>query len=224
MRRYPVIGLLALLSLTGGAACALAADEATAPNTVIPLYGRVLGFHLPAGFVAQPPKSNGTNFLMEFVPQGETVENWTRLVTIQAYKGAGAQATSSADIARNAFEPKACTVGRAYLFGGEQVQQGALKRSLVVNGCAALPAGAYPAAMQGASERDAILFFRDADNLYALNYAERSPLASKLAPFTLESAKAELTRMFGAVRLCASATEPGCKDIITINNARRAGQ
>jgi len=49
----------------------------TTYNAVIPLYGRVLGFHLPDGFVAQAPKSNGINFLMEFVPKGETVESWT---------------------------------------------------------------------------------------------------------------------------------------------------
>lgn len=224
MIKHPAIGLLALLSLSGSATSALAAEAPAVPNTVIALYGRVLGFNLPDGFVAQAPKSNGTNFLMEFVPEGETVENWTRLVTIQAYKGAGQQATSSADIARSAFEPRACTTGPVYLFGGEQVQHGTLKRSLVVNGCAALPPGAYPKAMAGASERDAILLFRDADNLYALNYAERSPLARKTVPFTLATATAKLAAMYGEVRLCASASEPGCKQVIAINDARRAAQ
>ena len=212
--------LLAAVPWTSGAE----SKSDTSYDAVIPLYGRVLGFQLPDGFVAQAPKSNGTNFLMEFLPKGETVENWTRLVTIQAYKGAARQPANSADIARGAFEPKACTIGPVYLFSGEQVVHGALKRSLVVNGCASLPAGAYPKAMKGASERDAILFFRDADTLYTLNYAERSPLANKVAHFTLDSAKAKLTEMFGDVRLCANTAEPGCKAIIAANEARRAGQ
>ncbi|WP_422060892.1 hypothetical protein [Sphingopyxis sp.] len=217
LTRSSAVLLLALLQ-------AAPASAQPTPNTVIPLYGRVLGFNLPPGFVAQPPKSNGTNFLMEFVPKGETVENWTRLVTVQAFRGAGRQPTASADIAKAAFDPQACVIGRVYLFGGEQTVQGALKRSLIVSGCGSLPAGAYPKAMKGASERDAILFFRDADTLYTLNYAERSPLATKVAPFTLASATAKLTATFGNVRLCANAAEPGCKDIIAINNARRAAQ
>ena len=41
---------------------------------------------------------------------------------------------------------------------------------------------------------------------------------------TLDSAKAKLTAMFGDVRLCANAAEPGCKAIIAVNEARRAAQ
>lgn len=223
VRRLIVRALPLLLAAVCTTAAAPPAKPGLATNSVIPLYGRVLSFHLPDGFVAQEPKSDGRNFLMEFVPRGETTANWTRLITVQAYQGAARQPTSSADIARQAFEPRACTNGPVYLFGGEQVQHGGLKRSLVVNGCASLPAGTYPKAMKGASERDAIFFFRDADTLYTLNYAERSPLASKVVPFTLESAKAKLTELLGEVKLCASAAEPGCKDIVAINEARRRG-
>jgi hypothetical protein len=194
------IGLsLAALAL---AACGPGATAAEGAPTSVPLYGRTLSFTLPDGMTLANDKDNGTNVLKEYVPKGETLANWTRLVTIQAYRGLGTSPTPTAEIARQAFYPAACKVGLIYQDNGERSLGDGLKRSLVVNGCASLPPGAYPEALAGAGEQDFILIFRDAETIYTLNYAVRGkPFAGKTPPIDIATAEAVIKDVFGEVRL-----------------------
>ena len=104
-------------------AALLAATPTHAKDTVtkVPLFARTLIFKMPAGMTLTNNKRSDTNVLMEFVPKGETLANWTRLVTVQAYRGLGESPRSSADIARQAFYPEACNIGPIYRDGGERV-------------------------------------------------------------------------------------------------------
>lgn len=172
-----------------------------APESV-PLYDRTLSFTLSADMARATDKDNGTNRLIEYVPKGETVANWTRLVTIQAYRGLGTSPQPTAQIARQAFYPAACKVGLIYQDNGEKVLTGGLKRTLVLNGCASLPPGAYPKALAGAGEQDFILIFRDSDTIYTLNYAVRGkPFGGKPPPVPLATAEGLLKDIFGEIRL-----------------------
>ncbi len=190
--------------ITGVALVLLALPHAaTAKSTEsVPLYGRTLSFTLPADMVRATDKDNGTNRLIEYVPKGETVANWTRLVTIQAYRGLGTSPQPTAQIARQAFYPAACKVGPIYQDNGEKPLAGGLKRTLILNGCASLPPGAYPKALAGAGEQDFILIFRDSETIYTLNYAVRGkPFAGKAPPVPLATAEALLVNIFGDIGL-----------------------
>ena len=86
------IRLFALAALALSAAPA----DAQGAKTKVPLFGRTLSFQLPSGMVVANNKRNDTHVLIEYVPKGETLGNWTRLVTVQAYRGLGAaQETTS---------------------------------------------------------------------------------------------------------------------------------
>ncbi len=175
---------------------------ATPGETRIPLFGRTLAFQLPKDFVQVHNANNGTNVLIEYVPRGETVANWTRMVTVQAYRGLGASPRSSADIAQQAFAVPACRIGPIYHYIPEKNVSKTLRRSIIVNGCASLPAGAYPKALAGAGEQDFILMFRDAQTIYTLNYAVRgAPFSGKPPPVKLEDAETFLQQVVGNVRL-----------------------
>ena len=191
--------------VTGLALFFLALPHAAAAKVTaetVPLYGRTLSFTLPGDMQRANDKDNGTNRLIEYVPKGETVANWTRLVTIQAYRGLGTSPQPTAQIARQAFYPAACKVGLIYQDNGEKPFAGGLKRSLVINGCASLPPGAYPKALAGAGEQDFILIFRDNDTIYTLNYAVRGkPFAGKAPPIALASGETLLRDVFGEIRL-----------------------
>lgn len=197
---HRLLGLsLAALAL---AACGPAATAAEGTPTSITLYGRTLSFTLPAGMTLVYDKGDGTTVLKEYVPQGETFTNWTRMVTIQAYRGLGSDPASTAEIAQRAFYPAACKVGPIYRDNGERSVGDGLQRSLVVNGCASLPPGAYPEALAGAGEQDFILIFRDDETIYTLNYAVRGkPFAGKAPPIDIATAEAVIKNMFGEVRL-----------------------
>ena len=198
-RLFAALGALAL------AVPLVAAGQAPGPGVQrVPLLGRTLTFRLPAGFVEALNRNNGTNVLIEYVPRGETVTNWTRLVTIQAYRGLGASPRTTADIARQAFYPAACRNGPIYRDGGERPFSPGVRRSFVANGCASLPPGAYPAALAGAGEQDFIMVFRDAQSIYTLNYAVRgTPFGGTAPPNPVEQGEALLREVFGPVTLSA---------------------
>lgn len=193
-------GILALLAMLPSAEARAETAQATA--TQVELFARRLEFTLPPGFVRVTDRANGTNVLIEYVPAGQNVGNWTRMVTIQAYRGLGRSAVATAAIARQAFFPAACTVGPLYRDFGERAVGGGLKQTIVANGCASLPAGAYPKALKGAGEQDFIMIFRDEETVYTLNYAERgAPFAGKAPPRDPAKASEILAARFGPVRL-----------------------
>ena len=178
------------------------ASPAKAANTRVELFERELVFNLPPGFVRVTDKSNGTNVLIEYVPKGQTTADWTRMVTIQAYRGLGASPHPTSAIARQAFYPAACKIGPIYRDFGEQSRGGGVKQTIIANGCASLPAGAYPKALKGAGEQDFIMMFRDADTIYTLNYAERgSPFAGRTSPRDFTKSANILYEQFGEVIL-----------------------
>jgi len=182
--------------------CATAAVAATAAPTRVPVFQRALVFNLPSDMVRANDRNNGTNILIEYVPKGQTLANWTRLVTIQAYRGLGRSPMKSGDIARQAFYPASCTSGPIYRDGGERILASGVKRSIIANGCASLPAGAYPKALKGAGEQNYIMMFRDADSIYTLNYAVRgAAFAGKAPPMSVEGGEAILRDIFGEVTL-----------------------
>lgn len=195
----PIVLAIAFPLFAFAATGVLAADG---KPTNVPLYGRTLTFTLPIGMTAANDQDNGTNRLIEYVPRGETLANWTRLMTIQAYRGLGTSPLPTAQIARQAFYPAACKVGAIYQDNGETALAGGVKRTLIINGCASLPPGAYPKALAGAGEQDFILIFRDADTIYTLNYAVRGKaFAGKAPPVALAAAETLLKDVFGEIGL-----------------------
>jgi hypothetical protein len=168
----------------------------------VPLFRRTLIFELPENLVLTNEKRSGTNVLIEYLPRGETFANWTHMVTIQASKGFSGSVLSSAEIARKAFYPSVCKNGPIYVDMGEAFFSSELKRSIIVNGCASLPSGAYPDALSGAGEQDFIMMFRDADAIYALNYAFRGKsFKAGRPPVTLKNAEKLLHATFGDIAL-----------------------
>ena len=192
------IRLFALAALAFSAAPA----DAQGAKTKVPLFGRTLSFQLPAGMVVANNKRNDTHVLIEYVPKGETLGNWTRLVTVQAYRGLGAAQETTSSIARRAFDPSACKIGPIYRDGGEHRMTAEVTRSIIANGCASLPKGAYPKALAGAGEQDFIYVFRDRETIYTLNYAVRGPTFNgKAPPVAVDGGEALLRQIFGSVLL-----------------------
>jgi len=177
-------------------------ESLAAAETKVGLFGKTLHFNLPQGFTRATNNNNGTNLLIEYLPAGETFANWTKLITIQAYRGLGSDPRTTAEIARSAFYPAACKIGPIYLDLGEKTISPGMKRSYITNGCASLPAGAYPQALKGAGEQDFLMIFRDGQTIYTLNYAERGkPFQAKTPPRPNADAEKILTQIFGPVTL-----------------------
>lgn len=176
--------------------------DAEGTKTKVPLFTRTLSFQLPSDMVVANNKRNDTHVLIEYVPKGESLGNWTRLVTVQAYRGLGASAETTASIARRAFYPTACRIGPIYRDDGEHRVTAEVTQSIIANGCESLPKGAYPKALKGAGEQDYICLFRDRETIYTLNYAVRgAPFKGRVPPVAVDGGEALLLQIFGGVQL-----------------------
>jgi hypothetical protein len=86
---------VAALVFSASLACA---DEAGSKNlvpsgfkgssvrTITPIYGQLLMFSLPKGFVPVFQDANGGQYIQESILKGETVETWSQMITITGAK------------------------------------------------------------------------------------------------------------------------------------------
>lgn len=140
-----------------------ASQQVDAVATVQRVWTRTVGFDLPRPFVPAYRAQSGGSFIMEYVPDGETVQAWTRMITISGSLGAGAARIDDTTLASALFNRRACTDWRYRDLGA--TRQPVLPYRTLVIGC-----GADGAAD---SERGAMAFFRDAENSWTVQYAVR---------------------------------------------------
>jgi hypothetical protein len=65
------------------------AGSRTAPDrtrTVMPVFGQLVTYFQPSSFVSAFQSSAAVNYIQEFVPQGESVEQWSQMITLTGAK------------------------------------------------------------------------------------------------------------------------------------------
>lgn len=207
--RSLMFAALASVALGGSAVRPAHADAVATVH--IPLFGRIISFVMPSGFTPQPAQSNGKQYLLEILPNGQTFANWTRLITVRGLVGFGAQPATSDQIARAIFEPRNCPAGKIYENDGEQSLGGTLRVSYLAIGCGKTPGSAYPGAVDGGGEVDIIAMYRDSTNIYSLNYAVRGPAFGNTQTLLDTKHKAAtLKAALGPYSLCTAGNDPAC--------------
>lgn len=193
-------------------------------NLQLPLFGAMLRFSLPAQYLIKFQGETPDQFLVEYAPDGQSLEDWQSLLTVRAWRGIGAANMTSAAVADRLFHPrKDCPEDPVYRTLGEKPLAAGVTITTVAFGCAALPKGAYPAAQAGAGEQDFLWLLRDSENFYAIKFSQRGPAWQvDEPPIPLAEAEAQLAR-FGPPLLCAAAEPaPGCADVLALQGGRAA--
>lgn len=139
-----------------------------------PAFGREVQFHVFGTFEPAYEAKNDRQMIMEFVPRGETVENWTRMITFSAFKGPGASPISTAEMQQRFFNTvKGCEVANfSRVIASGRLADGT-EYNLSSNGCGSTAAGGYRGAVSGRGEQFLALLLRDDQNVAVLQYAER---------------------------------------------------
>lgn len=60
--------------------------EGQSVTTITPIFSQLLAMTLPAGFKVAFQDARGSNYIQEAVPAGETVNNWTQMITVTGVK------------------------------------------------------------------------------------------------------------------------------------------
>jgi hypothetical protein len=167
----------------------------------VPLFGRVMRLDMLRNFVPAYQAQNGTNFIFEFLPDGQNFDSWTQMVTVTAVRGGGAARVADPDLASGIFNtPRGCESGHFYRPLGRRDMGDGVSAIMLSKGCAMTAANAYPGATGRKGEQSLIMHFRDAQNIYSLQYAVRGVFAGGQPIIPDARVAAELQR-FGAVSL-----------------------
>lgn len=151
-----------------------AADPENCCTFSAPVFDRDIRFHVFGTFEPAFEAKNERQMILEFVPQGETVQNWTRMITLSAFRGAGTAPVSTAEMQQRFFNTgKGCEVANfSRVIASGRLTDGT-EYNLSSNGCGSTAAGGYPGAVSGRGEQFIALLLRDEQNVAVLQYAER---------------------------------------------------
>jgi len=188
------------MAALGALLASSAAAQGPAPSafTVIsPIFGQLVTFSLPAGFVTVFENSNGPNYIREAVLKGETAKSWSQMITVTGAKGAAGNAKVSPEMFAGSmvggFKSACPETFAAHGFGPTKF--GDQDAYVAVASC-----GRVESSADKHSEIALIVTVKGSSDYYTLQWAERGPAAGQGA---IDEAKwlARL-RQLQPVRLC----------------------
>lgn len=191
----------------------------------VPVFGRIIKFDMIRNFVPAYKAQNARQFIFEFLPDGETFDNWTRMVTVTGARGTGPDARSDLELATAIFgNPAGCAKAPFFRTLGQHKTLDGVSLVTASKGCAGTAAGAYPGAAASLGEQSIIMHFRDGANTYSVQYAVRARFAGGQPPIADKAVPATLAQ-FGNVRLCGPASvDAECRIAAGLDQRRARGQ
>ena len=202
--------LAALLCALAGPSHAETRTPAPASITVIsPVFSQLVRLSMPANFVAASEKTEGNFYIREAVPKGETVTDWTQMITV----------TGSKDLAKAAnftAQKLAATIGLGFKKACPESfalkDFGAAKFGDRDGYMAVASCGKVDASADGHSETALIIAVQGTSDAYTIQWAEHTPAR---AAGIDEAVWRQRQRELMPIRLCAivpgeAAPYPGC--------------
>ncbi|WP_439544396.1 hypothetical protein [Hyphomicrobium sp.] len=207
-----LLGLLLLATAAAGSLYAADDDDTPAGFTAIsPIFGQLVAFTQPPGFVPVFEEPTANRYIREAVPKGETVENWTQMITITGVKGAAADPEASPEGFASAIVDgfkRTCPQTFATAVLSEDQIDGHDAYAVVAS-CGSV--GTEGAAH---SETALIVAIEGAEDYYTIQWAERSEAAAE--PLDIDDdAWRQRFEQLSPIRLCPivpgeSAPFPSC--------------
>lgn len=224
MIRRALLGLLAFAAASAQAQNATQAEAAAMReawsstdrptiNVVQSVYRRIIAFDLPRAYVLAFRQTDPRGFyIAEYLPDGETFETWTRMITLTSTRDMGGANVDDAALAAVMFNHPKCAGWIYHDLGPVPARTSATQRTLVI-GCDAVDAKNYAEAKAGAAERAAIAFVRDSNDVWTVQIAERNLAGKPQSLFDVAKAP-EMLAALGILACEPSDTAKDCGDII----------
>jgi hypothetical protein len=206
--------VLALLAMSGGALAV--AGSASEPHlaAITPVFAQLVMFSLPPEFKSPKPsyeKNSGSFYIREQVPDGETADKWSRMITLTGTRGLAANpgATPQAMLARmTAGFQRNCPDTFSTAAPGPQKVDG-YDAYAVIASC-----GRLQSDKQTFSESAIMLTVKGSNDYYTLQWTERGRDSAQPLPIDVAYWTGQLARL-NPIRLCPivageSAPYPSC--------------
>jgi hypothetical protein len=185
----------------------------TSVTAVSPIFGQLVAFSQPANFVAANEKSDGSRYIREAVPKGETVDDWTQMITVTGAKelalNRNVTTIQVASTIANGIQKRCPKSFAATSFGHMDID--GYRAFAVVAGCGSVDTGHGKHA-----ETALILAIQGGGDFYTLQWAERAAATDTPPEVEAPVWKERLERL-GPIRLCPIVAGegppyPGCTE------------
>ncbi|MBJ6723342.1 hypothetical protein [Geomesophilobacter sediminis] len=182
-------------------------------GSIRPVFTHLVGFSYPAGFAPVYEKANPSQYIQEAVKSGETVDNWTEMITVTGYKGFGASDRITprvfAESLAGGYRKHCPTTFSAAVLGEAKVDgRDAFE---VILGCGTADGSGSPH-----SESALVVVIKGGQDFYTIQWSERTAPAA--APLSLDKEKwGERLKQLEPIRVCdrvpgEAAPYPSCVD------------
>jgi hypothetical protein len=172
-------------------------SKAKRPGAIRPVFSQIIAHSLPGGFVAAFENGNAVNYIQEFVPNGQTVDNWSQMITLTGAKNMALepQVTPTAFMTRFAsgFKNSCPTTFATKGIGALKVD--GHDAFLALLGCGAVQSGTPR------SEVTLILAIKGKKEMYSLQWAERAAPLDKAPSLDEEKWKPRFQQL-SPLRIC----------------------
>lgn len=153
-------------------------------NYIAPIFHQLLAVRAPKGFHIDYEKASSAKYIVESVPIGETIKNWSQMFTITGYKGQAINPKLKpihwVQGIANGFN-KACPSS----FSAKSLWQGKIGGFAAF--AAVLGCGVSPTTSGKTSEMALIIVIKGEKDFYSIQLAERGDLSAK--PIVIETKK-----------------------------------
>ncbi len=209
---FATIAALLALPVAPVTSLRTAAEKLPAFVTVVsPIFGQLVAFSQPSNFVLGFENADGSNYIREVVPRGESVEKWTQMITVTGAKELAQQRevypVAVASTIANGYK-KFCPKSFAATVLPPPDVAG-FKSFTAVVGCGTVTGDGAPR-----SEEALITAIKGESDYYTIQWAVRGPASDKPPAFD-KAAWEKRLRDLGPIRLCRivpgeSAPYPSC--------------
>jgi len=166
---------------------------------IAPVFAQLITGPLPDGFVPAFENADSAGYINESVPKGETLENWTQLITLTGAKGlavgdAPTTALAFADFLADRYRAVCPDAFVAEQFETPKIN-GARENFMGYLSCGAVSGGLQ-------SESMVFMVMVGAEDIYTLQWAEHAVASATGVAYSAEKWGPRLDVMIEATRLC----------------------
>lgn len=169
-------------------------------TTMTPVFGQIVSYQLPAGFQPIYEDASADGYIQEAVPAGETVNDWSQMITMTGVKDSAGQAQTLEGAARvlaGHFQQACAETFTGTSFGATEVN--GLAGLVVFLGCGTV---APPAeGKEARSETAVIVYVKSAFGYVTVQWAERGPPVAARPEYDIDTWKPRLAQLL-PIRLC----------------------
>lgn len=172
--------------------------SATSTPTITPIFSQLVVVPLPANFKVAHQQFDNVFFIREAVPPGETVHNWSQMVTVTSNKDLAQRSAMTPEIYAGTMAAqfrKTCpSTFTAYGYGAVKFETHDAYVALIGCGSIAGPQAAH-------SEIMLVVVIKGSQDYYTVQWAERGP-SLPVAPVRDDAKWLGRLKQISPIRLC----------------------